>query len=113
MRFLVARSAPDWHLTYGQSATILFGGGVGAVVGRWSGGALSDKRGRKALIVGDTFIFAFGAGAISLIPDGAWLLRRRPPIQVMSDRVKPGSLAAGTTSGIRDSVASRDPQCQR
>jgi len=31
--FLVAKIAPDWHLTYGQSATILFGGGVGAVVG--------------------------------------------------------------------------------
>jgi MFS family permease len=67
-------------------------------------GALSDKRGRKTLIVGGTFICAFGAGAISLIPDGAWLLR---PIQVMSERVKPGSLAAGTTSGMRDSVASR------
>jgi putative MFS transporter len=72
--FLVAKIAPDWHLTYGQSATILFGGGVGAVVGALVWGALSDKWGRKALIVSGTFICAFGAGAISLIPDGAWLL---------------------------------------
>jgi putative MFS transporter len=72
--FLVAKIAPDWHLTYGQSATILFGGGVGAVVGALVWGALSDKWGRKALIVSGTFICAFGAGAISLIPDGAWSL---------------------------------------
>src|SRR5438128_1209916 len=42
--------------------------------GCWSAGPLSDKWGRKALIFSGTFICAFGAGAISLIPDGAWLL---------------------------------------
>jgi len=72
--FLVAKIAPEWHLTYGQSAAILFGGGVGAVFGALVWGALSDKWGRKALIVSGTFVCAFGAGAISLIPDGAWLL---------------------------------------
>ena len=72
--FLVAKIAPEWHLTYGQSAAILFGGGIGAVVGALVWGALSDKWGRKALIVSGTFICAIGAGSISLIPDGAWLL---------------------------------------
>jgi len=31
--FLVAVLGPQWHLTYGQSALILYGGGVGAILG--------------------------------------------------------------------------------
>ena len=31
--FLLAVVGPDWHLTYGQSATILYSGGVGSIVG--------------------------------------------------------------------------------
>ena len=72
--FLVAVLGPRWHLTYGQSAIILLGGGVGAIIGALAWGALSDVWGRKALIVSGTFICAFGAGAIALIPDGAWAL---------------------------------------
>ena len=39
-------------------------------------GALSDLWGRKALIVSGSFICAFGAAAIAVIPDGAWVLLR-------------------------------------
>jgi putative MFS transporter len=70
--FLVAVLGPQWHLTYGQSAIILLGGGVGAILGALACGALSDLWGRKALIVSGTFICAFGAAAIAVIPDGAW-----------------------------------------
>ena len=72
--FLVAVLGPRWHLTYGESALILLGGGVGAIFGALCWGALSDAWGRKALIVSGTFICAFGAAAIALIPDGAWAL---------------------------------------
>ncbi len=72
--FLVAVLGPRWHLTYGESAIILLGGGVGAILGALCWGALSDAFGRKSLIVSGTFICAFGAAAIAVIPDGAWVL---------------------------------------
>jgi MFS transporter, putative metabolite:H+ symporter len=72
--FLVAVIGPQWHLTYGESAAILLGGGVGAIAGSLVGGALGDVWGRKAMIVWGTFICAIGAAAIALIPNGAWLL---------------------------------------
>ncbi len=31
--FLLAVVGPQWHLTYGQSALILYSGGVGSIVG--------------------------------------------------------------------------------
>jgi MFS transporter, putative metabolite:H+ symporter len=72
--FLVAVIGPQWHLTYGETAAILLGGGVGAIVGSLFGGACGDLWGRKALIVAGTFICAIGAAAIAVIPTGAWLL---------------------------------------
>jgi putative MFS transporter len=72
--FLVAVIGPQWHLTYGQSAAILLGGGVGAIAGALAGGAFGDVWGRKAMIVGGSFICAIGAAAIAVIPSGAWIL---------------------------------------
>jgi MFS transporter, putative metabolite:H+ symporter len=72
--FLVAVIGPQWHLTYGQSAAILLGGGVGAIVGALAGGSFGDLWGRKAMIVGGSFVCAIGAAAIAVIPSGAWLL---------------------------------------
>lgn len=72
--FLVAVIGPHWHLTYGEAAAILLGGGVGAIVGSLAGGAFGDLWGRKAMVVGGTFICAIGAAAIAVIPSGAWVL---------------------------------------
>jgi MFS transporter, putative metabolite:H+ symporter len=72
--FLLAVVGPAWHLTYGQSATILYSGGVGSIVGALAFGAFSDARGRKASIVIGTFICGIGAAANGLVPDGHWLL---------------------------------------
>jgi len=72
--YLLAQVAPEWHLTYGQSAVILYSGGVGAILGALVFGALSDAWGRKQQIVIGTFICAFSAGLIAVIPEGAWWL---------------------------------------
>ena len=45
--FLVAVLGPQWHLTYGQSAIILYSGGVGAICGAVIWGSLADAWGRK------------------------------------------------------------------
>ena len=45
--FLLAVIGPQWHLTYGQSAIILYSGGIGAICGALAWGSLSDAWGRK------------------------------------------------------------------
>jgi len=72
--FLVAVIGPLWHLTYGQSAIMLLSAGLGAIAGSLIWGALADVFGRKSLIVFGGILCAASAGAISLVPDGAWLL---------------------------------------
>ena len=72
--YLLAVVGPEWHLTYGQSAVILYSGGVGAILGALVFGALSDAWGRKYQIVIGTFICAISSGLIATIPDGGWWL---------------------------------------
>jgi putative MFS transporter len=72
--FLVAVLAPQWHLTFGQTSIMLLSAGVGAIVGALAWGALSDRWGRKTLLVAGVVLCAVGAGSVSLIPDGAWSL---------------------------------------
>ena len=70
--YLLAALAPEWHLTYGQSAMILYSGGVGSILGALLFGGLADAWGRKAQMVIGTFICAVSAGLIGLVPSGAW-----------------------------------------
>lgn len=70
--FLVAVLAPRWHLTYLESSIMLMSAGVGAIVGALIWGVLADRFGRKALIIGATFITAISAGLVALIPNDAW-----------------------------------------
>jgi putative MFS transporter len=70
--FLLAVLGPEWHLTYGQSAVILYSGGIGAICGAVIWGSLADAWGRKRQLVLGTFICGIGAGAIGLVPHGAW-----------------------------------------
>jgi MFS transporter, putative metabolite:H+ symporter len=72
--FILAVIGPQWHLTYGQSALILYGGGVGAILGALIWGSLADLWGRKLQIVTGTFICALSAGLIGALPSGAWVL---------------------------------------
>ncbi|MBV8888087.1 MAG: MFS transporter [Alphaproteobacteria bacterium] len=72
--FILAVIGPEWHLTYGQSAVILYGGGVGAILGSLVWGSLADVWGRKLQVVTGTLICAISAGLIGLLPVGAWAL---------------------------------------
>ena len=72
--FLLAVVGPQWHLTYGQSALILYSGGVGSIVGALLFGSMSDAWGRKAQMIIGTFICGIGAALIGFVPDGAWML---------------------------------------
>jgi len=72
--YLLAAVASEWHLTYGQSAVILYSGGVGAIVGAVVFGAFADAWGRKQQMVIGTFICALSSGLIAFVPEGGWLL---------------------------------------
>ena len=72
--YLLAAVAPEWHLTYGQSAVILYSGGIGAIAGAILFGALADAWGRKRQIVAGTILCAISSGLIAFIANDAWLL---------------------------------------
>ena len=72
--YLLAAVAPEWHLTYGQSAIILYSGGIGAIAGAILFGALADAWGRKKQIVFGTLLCALSSGLIAFIPNDAWIL---------------------------------------
>jgi MFS transporter, putative metabolite:H+ symporter len=72
--FLVAVLAPQWHLTFGQTSVMLLSAGVGAIIGSLVWGALADGFGRKPLLVAGVALCALSSGAVSLIPEGAWIL---------------------------------------
>jgi MFS transporter, putative metabolite:H+ symporter len=72
--FLVSVLAKQWNLTYGQTSVMLLSAGIGAIVGALVWGAWADRAGRKMLLVLGVALCALASGAVSLIPDGAWVL---------------------------------------
>ena len=71
--FVMSVIGPEWKLTYGQGAIILYGAGVGAIVGALASGALGDMFGRKMQTVFGTLLCGICAGSIGLLPDNAWI----------------------------------------
>ncbi|MBO0739470.1 MAG: MFS transporter, partial [Alphaproteobacteria bacterium] len=72
--FVMSVIGREWHLTYGQGAIILYGAGVGAIIGSLAWGSLGDLFGRKMQTVTGTFICGISAGLIGLAPTGNWEL---------------------------------------
>src|ERR1700761_4097501 len=60
--FVMSQIGPEWKLTYGQGALILYGAGVGAIAGAIIWGALGDHFGRKMQTATCTVICAVAAG---------------------------------------------------
>jgi Sugar (and other) transporter len=71
--FVLAFFVQDWHLTYGQSALILFSSGVAAVPGAMFFGWLGDKIGRRRVFMMTVLTFSLATGAMALTPDRGWL----------------------------------------
>jgi MFS transporter, putative metabolite:H+ symporter len=71
--FVMSAIGPEWHLTYGQGALILYCAGIGAIVGSLVSGSLGDVLGRKSLAVMGTLMCGVCAGCIGLLPTGAWM----------------------------------------
>jgi len=71
--FVMSVIGPEWKLTYGQGALILYGAGLGAICGSLVSGSLGAVFGRKMQTVLGTFICGICAGCIGLLPTGAWM----------------------------------------
>ena len=70
--FVVSLIAKPWHLTYGASAVLLLSSGVGAIVGSMLWGYLSDRYGRRPLLIAAIAAAAIGTGVSAAAPVGAW-----------------------------------------
>src|SRR5580658_7683130 len=71
--FVLAFFVQDWHLTYGQSALILFSSGVAAIPGGIVCGWLGDKIGRRQVLIVMILMLSLATGAMALTPEGGWL----------------------------------------
>jgi MFS transporter, putative metabolite:H+ symporter len=71
--YVLAFFVRDWHLTYGQSALILFSSGVAAVPGAIFFGWLGDKIGRRRVFMITILTFSLATGAMALTPDRGWI----------------------------------------
>src|SRR5262249_5071414 len=70
--YVLVYLAQQWHLNSGQSAVVLYRGGVGAILGALIFGGLSDAWGRKSTMIIGTFICAASSGLMGIVPAGAW-----------------------------------------
>jgi MFS transporter, putative metabolite:H+ symporter len=71
--FVLAFFVKDWHLTYGQSAAILFSSGIAAVPGAIFFGWLGDKIGRRKVFLITILTFSLATGVMALTPEGSWI----------------------------------------
>jgi MFS transporter, putative metabolite:H+ symporter len=72
--YLVSVVGPQWKLDFGQVSVILLAAGLGQVCSALPLARAADQWGRKPVLIASILIYAAAAGAISLVPDGAWMM---------------------------------------
>ncbi len=72
--FVLSLIAPAWNLTFGQVATVLVAGGVGAIAGSFVWGWAGDRFGRRRSLIVGMLLYSTCTGLMALSPDGAWIL---------------------------------------
>lgn len=70
--FVLAFIVTPWHLTFGESATVLLASGVGAIIGAFFWGWAADRVGRKKIFIMTVMTFAVGTGLLAVTPEGSW-----------------------------------------
>jgi MFS transporter, putative metabolite:H+ symporter len=71
--FVLAFFVTDWHLTYGESATILFSSGVAAIPAGYFFGWLGDKIGRRKVFMITVLMFSIATGLMAAAPHRGWI----------------------------------------
>ncbi len=71
--FVLAFFVKDWHLTFGQSGTILFASGIAAIPGGIFFGWLGDKIGRRKVFMITILTFSLATGLMALTPERGWV----------------------------------------
>lgn len=71
--FVLAFFVKDWHLTFGESGTILFASGIAAIPGGIFFGWLGDKIGRRKVFMITILTFSIATGLMALTPERGWV----------------------------------------
>src|SRR5262249_17031219 len=71
--FVLAFIVGDWHLTYGESAFILFASKISAPFSSLFYGWLADKINQHKVMIATVLNFSLATGAMAITPDGAWI----------------------------------------
>ncbi|HTV89085.1 MAG TPA: MFS transporter [Stellaceae bacterium] len=70
---ILAFIVKPWHLTFGQSAAILFAAGIAAPFGSSFWGWVADRIGRRAAMILTVLNFSIPTGLMALAPEGNWI----------------------------------------
>ena len=71
--FVLAFFVKDWHLTFGETGTILFASGIAAIPGGIFFGWLGDKIGRRKVFMITILTFSLATGLMALTPERGWV----------------------------------------
>lgn len=71
--FVLAFFVRDWHLTFGETGTILFASGIAAIPGGIFFGWLGDKIGRRKVFMITILTFSLATGLMALTPARGWV----------------------------------------
>ena len=71
--FVLAYINKPWNLSFGVSAFILLGSGVGGIIGAPVWGLIGDTYGRKPTLIATILMFAVASLCMAFTPQGNWI----------------------------------------